>query len=178
MISQLNKMADYLNNRDFIKIKGYPYVIHQCGTILRLCKGNTKQYNYTPFTKQRNPHISKGYPCIGLSNNGKRNHLVHRLLALAFISNPENKKCIDHIRGKELGNDLNNLRWATYVENNNNIINPQIPKKITKGSITQNKNGYQWRYYMNRKPKSKTNKSKEFLIKYRLDLFKELGENL
>lgn len=43
---------------------------------------------------------------------------VHRLLAEAFIPNPDGKPCIDHKDGNRRNNALCNLRWATYSENN------------------------------------------------------------
>jgi hypothetical protein len=42
---------------------------------------------------------------------------VHRVLAEAFIPNPENKRTVNHIDGNRLNNQLSNLEWATYSEN-------------------------------------------------------------
>ena len=43
---------------------------------------------------------------------------VHRLLAEAFIPNPANKPTVDHKDGNRQNNSLDNLRWATYAEQN------------------------------------------------------------
>ena len=71
--------------------------------------------------KIKSQYINKdnGYPTVDLYENNKSHKVtVHRLLAEAFIPNPENKPCIDHKDGNRQNNSLNNLRWATYSENN------------------------------------------------------------
>jgi len=60
-----------------------------------------------------------GYLVVDLYKNNKGTKVaIHRLLAEAFIPNPENKPCIDHKDGNRQNNKLSNLRWATYSENN------------------------------------------------------------
>ena len=61
----------------------------------------------------------KGYMEIRIKDdNKKRNYIrVHRLVAKAFISNPENKEQVNHIDGNKLNNCVENLEWNTNQEN-------------------------------------------------------------
>jgi hypothetical protein len=60
------------------------------------------------------------YLYVSLCKNGKRQKCsVHRLVAQAFIPNPENKRCVDHIDGSRDNNCEYNLRWCSHKENMN-----------------------------------------------------------
>ena len=95
-----------------MEIHGYPnYTISEDGNI---------------WSKKKNIFLKgslnkKGYLQITVSKNGKTKTIgLHRLLALHFIPNPENKSTVDHIDRNPLNNSLSNLRWATQSEQQEN----------------------------------------------------------
>ena len=73
------------------------------------------------MTRILKPRIRGGYLYFGLwQENFKKNHRLNRLVAIAFIDNPEIKPFVDHINGNITNNNVENLRWATNTENNRN----------------------------------------------------------
>jgi molybdenum-dependent DNA-binding transcriptional regulator ModE len=63
--------------------------------------------------------VKAGYCNVSLTNeNNKKSFKVHRLVALAFIDNPENKSDVNHKDKNKLNNNLMNLEWMTRKENN------------------------------------------------------------
>ena len=68
--------------------------------------------------KQLKPGIDKyGYERVVLTKNGiRKTYLVHRLVALAYIPNIENKPTVNHKDGNKRNNNVSNLEWATHKE--------------------------------------------------------------
>ena len=76
---------------------------------------------------------SNGYMFVGLSKNGKvSNKYIHRLVAEAFMPNPLNKATVNHKDGNRSNNTVDNLEWATYLENNMHSI--KVLKRDSKNS--------------------------------------------
>jgi hypothetical protein len=91
---------------------------------------------------------SSGYLQVDLCKIGKKsNKLIHRLVANAFIENPDNKICVDHINCDKINNCVNNLRWATISENQMNSKKPKTNTSGIKG-VYWNKQHNKWCAYI------------------------------
>lgn len=94
------------------QIKDFPgYFVSDCGDVFSKKSGNL-------IKKSLICNKTTGYQAVMFWNNKKRYFKsVHRLVAEAFIPNPENKKDVNHINGIKTDNRVENLEWNTRSEN-------------------------------------------------------------
>ena len=94
-------MADLINSYQH-------HTITKDGVVTNLKTGNIKSHWVG----------ANGYYHVDIQEFGKaRKVALHRLLALQYLPNPENKRTVNHIDGNKLNNSLSNLEWATDQEN-------------------------------------------------------------
>ncbi len=101
------------NNETWKPVKDYEglYEVSSLGRIksLRRIKNNGIMNTF---------RRKSGYHFLCLGNGSAKNFSLHRLVATAFIPNPENKPQVNHINSDPSDNRLENLEWATSSENN------------------------------------------------------------
>lgn len=88
----------------------------------RLIARNDPRYGVVAVRKSgrvMRPGDSMGYPACGLVVEGVAIHVkVHRLVAEAFLPNPNGWITVNHIDGNKQNNHVSNLEWASYTQNN------------------------------------------------------------
>lgn len=94
--------------------------------------GNVKSLNYRSTGQEKilkQIFNAVGYPQVGLYKDGKMKwHMTHKLVAQAFIDNPDNKPRISHINTIRADNRAENLCWASQKEISNNPITKGRPR--------------------------------------------------
>ncbi|MBN9647722.1 NUMOD4 motif-containing HNH endonuclease [Terrisporobacter glycolicus] len=96
--------------------------------------GRIKSLNYNKTGRKKNMALNnhkRGYKHIVLCKNGKHKPFqVHRLVAQAFIPNPNNYPCVNHKDQNPSNNNVSNLEWCTHKYNNS--YGTAIQKRVEK----------------------------------------------
>lgn len=119
--------------------KGY-YEVSNLGRVRSVDRKIEQHFMYKTIKKTLKgkliaPHIRHdGYPIVALYKEHKRyEYAVHRLVALTFVPNPENKPEVDHINTIRTDARAFNLRWVNRSENNRNPITNKRMSEASKG---------------------------------------------
>ena len=107
-------MFKNLSNEVWKDIEGYPgYQVSNLGRVRSL------NYSHTGQVRVLKPgRNSSGYLFVNLCKNGKHKLCtVHRLVAIAFIPNPDNLPEVNHINEDKTDNRVENLSWVSHVQN-------------------------------------------------------------
>lgn len=123
-------------------------------------------YYYEGKIKDLIKHKRDGYIYVRLNCNGNKlrkyfHCKVHRLVAEAFIPNPENKPCVDHIDTNKENNVVTNLRWSTLSENMKNQITYQHRSEVMKAVAFKS---------LETRKKNKTKTAEKDVLQYDLNL--------
>tara|TARA_R110000803_G_C11775273_1_gene295841 strand:- start:29 stop:523 length:495 start_codon:yes stop_codon:yes gene_type:complete len=102
-----------------MEIVGYEnYLIYNDGRCLS--KARNKNYNTKAISQEMflKPRLRKNYYAYMLFKEGVgKAFSIHRLVALHYISNPNNYKVVNHIDSNTSNNDMNNLEWCSDIYN-------------------------------------------------------------
>ena len=116
-------------------IKGFEglYQISNLGRVKSVAR-YSEQNHFLPEKILSICHAIAGYTDVSLYKDGKRYHKKpHRLVAEAFIPNPNNLPEVDHIDTNKDNNCVDNLRWVTHSENHLNPLTVKKKKEMLTG---------------------------------------------
>lgn len=114
-------IREFTEEEDWRDVNGYVgiYQVSNLGRIKSLARLKSNGKNSWPVKERMLTPIihTQGYIEVALCNGKLKRFYVHRLVATAFIPNPENKPQVNHISGVKSDNRVVNLEWATNKEN-------------------------------------------------------------
>lgn len=113
-VSSLGRIRS-ISRKKKVNIKNNEFVVHKGRVLKQSLKRN-------------------GYYSFDASKDGKAKTItVHRMIAEAFIPNPDNKPCINHKNAIKTDNRIENLEWVTYKENSEHASDMDLfptPQKV------------------------------------------------
>lgn len=127
-----------LNTEIWKEIPNLPYDISNLGNVRRQLNAKYKYKNRLYIKPYKN---NKGYLCVNLYKECKvYKRQLHRLIAQAFIPNPNNLDEINHIDGNPLNNSIENLEWCTHQYNIQHAWNNGLFKNHYSNASVKRKN--------------------------------------
>lgn len=134
------------NNEIWKPIGVKNYEVSNFGNVRNTKHGQT-------YLLKKNTNNSKGYERIGLMITDKlqKHYSVHRLVALAFIPNPENKREVNHKDECKTNNHYTNLEWTTPSENVRHSIETWRRKAKKRAVACYDSNGNLIKSYVSQK---------------------------
>lgn len=125
--------------RDIPEYEGL-YQVSNYGNVKSLARNNCNVCLKDRILKYSKNH--QGYKQVALFKKSKQKSFkIHKLVALAFIPNPNNYPCINHIDGNKQNNCVDNLEWCTYSHNNKEAYRlglNKVSKKVNQYDLDNN----------------------------------------
>jgi hypothetical protein len=116
-------------------IKNYPhYAVDLKGNVYSIARRVWNKKGYYEIKKRvrklKPSIVGSGYLKVELvdKDGNKKSRLVHRIVAMTYFENPDNKPSVNHKDGNKFNNDVLNLEWVTHKENRQHALSTGLAK--------------------------------------------------